>query len=87
MNAIKSIFAVAVISGVLASAVPVRADEIIQRRTYLPEDGSTIIQGDEYIRESDENQSIGPQPYVPKPIFEDPIDPGLMILSAWIEVL
>jgi hypothetical protein len=88
MNAMKSIFAVALISGVLASAVPVWADEIIQRRTYLPEDGSAIIEGGVYIREGDENQRIGPQPYVPKPIFEDPIDPGLMILTrAWIEVL
>jgi len=87
MNTMKNILAVALISGVLASAVAVRADEIIQGRRYLPEDGA-IIEGGVYIREDDENQRIGPQPYVPKPIFEDPIDPGLMILTrAWIELL
>jgi hypothetical protein len=89
MNAMKGILAIALISGVLASAVPVRADEIIQGRVYLPEDGDGIIQAPVYIPEGDGDQLIGPQPYVPKPIDEGSIDPGsLMTLTrAWMELL
>jgi hypothetical protein len=87
MKAMKSTLAVALISGVLASAVPVWADDIIPGRVYLPEDGSAIIQGDVYIREDDESQRIGPQPYVPKPEHED-VGSGLITLTlTWLEVL
>ena len=87
MNAMKSILAVALISGVLASAVPARADEIIQGGVYIPEGGDAIIQGGVYIRESSRDQSQLPPPYLPKPQPEI-FDPGLITLTLlWLDAL